>query len=123
MTQTYDDKFYLNRIIDDLSTLEKYFCSPEEFFRNKILSLGLIKCAENVGEGCKKLSPGIKAKTTEIRWGTLQYARDVSVHEYYKYDYSKGWRQLSRMLKSLPEFRKLYSSEFSTETLTDSTAF
>lgn len=61
----------------------------------------IIRKLEVIGEAVKKLSPGLKARRSEIPWAQIAGMRDRLTHAYFGVDLGLVWRVVERDLDLL----------------------
>ncbi|MBI5154320.1 DUF86 domain-containing protein [Candidatus Poribacteria bacterium] len=68
-----------------------------------LVTLGLIKLVENIGEAATRLSPETQAACPQIPWRQIIAARHRLVHGYDRINYDVLWRILAEELPKLRE--------------------
>lgn len=66
-----------------------------------VLTLGLTKCLEIVGEAANRLSSGLRSRSPEIPWEQIVGMRNRLVHAYFDVDREQVWRTITEDLPPL----------------------
>jgi uncharacterized protein with HEPN domain len=63
----------------------------EEFQRDRLLQLAVMRLIQTAGEAARKVSPEFKAAHPEIPWAAIVAQRHRLVHEYFRILPAKVW--------------------------------
>lgn len=79
-----DYEVYLDDILDSIKKINKYTksISYKEFAKNTLISDGVIRNLEVIGEAVKRLPLEMKRKYPDIEWRKIAGIRDILIHEY-----------------------------------------
>lgn len=103
MDNKKDDKYYAEKAIESILTIDKYICgrSYEEFVNDEELldavMFRLIQLIENV----KNISAEFKRENAHIPWGDIIGFRNGIVHEYGKTDYGSVYETVTEDIYEL----------------------
>ena len=96
------DRVYLEHIRDAVADIREYAAGGEPSFRSERMRQdAIIRKLEVIGEAVKKLSPGLKARRSEIPWAQIAGMRDRLTHAYFGVDLGLVWRVVERDLDLL----------------------
>ena len=89
----YEDKIFLQHIIDEISKIEKSSktLTKEKFEKNVDLQDAMIRRLEVIGEATKNISDKLKKENNSIEWKKIAGTRDVIIHSYFDVDLSLIW--------------------------------
>jgi uncharacterized protein with HEPN domain len=97
------DKERLLHIKESITHIESFVegLNYEEYSKNFMLRLALVKLFEIIGEAATKLSDELKVEFSDIEWATLKGLRNILVHEYFGIDYKTIWESIQRDIPAL----------------------
>lgn len=104
-----DDKIRIQHMIDAAEEALSFVSdkSENEFNRNRMLVLSIIKEIEIIGEAASKISEETKLKFNNIPWQDIVGMRNRLIHGYFDVDIKLVWNtiknDLPSLLKSLKE--------------------
>jgi|SRR3989344_759489 len=105
-------KVYLDDILISIEKIEKYTkgVSYKEFSQNSLISDGVIRNLEVIGEAVKKLSVDLKKKYPDVEWKKIAGLRDILIHEYFGIDLNIVWdiiiNKIPKLKNSIKEVMK-----------------
>lgn len=78
-------KVYLDDILESISRIEIYTekMSYDDFAKNELVTDGVIRNLEIIGEAVKKLPDDVKRKYPEVEWKKIAGLRDILSHQYF----------------------------------------
>jgi len=68
--------------------------------RNRMLSMGIARCIEIIGEAAARISPETKARFPEIPWTSIVGARNWLIHAYFDINLDRVWDTITGDLPS-----------------------
>ena len=84
-------------IIEQCNFILKYTNIEEnDFYRNEVLKLAVMKSLEIIGEAVTQLSAETKVFYSELEWRQMVRARNFYVHEYFNIQWSLVWISLKK---------------------------
>ncbi len=97
------DKIYIKHILDAIAIVERFLGSKtrEDLFGDQLLSDGVTRELEIIGEAAKNISDGLKDSSPEIPWKKITGMRDKIVHDYFSIDVNAVWKTTQEDLKPL----------------------
>lgn len=69
--------------------------------RDKVWSLGIIKCIEIIGEAAGRVSEPSRAALPRLHWPKMVAMRNRLIHGYFEIDYDQVWIALTKELPVL----------------------
>ncbi|MEK7638494.1 MAG: DUF86 domain-containing protein [Patescibacteria group bacterium] len=95
------DNAYLRHILEAILKIEQYVAGyTEDSFQNDdLISDGVIRQLEVIGEAAGSLSDEAKSQSREIRWQDATDMRNFLSHEYFRVDRRIVWQTV---LKDIP---------------------
>ena len=105
-------KVYLDDILISIEKIEKNTkgVSYKEFSQNSLISDGVIRNLEVIGEAVKKLSVDLKKKYPDVEWKKIAGLRDILIHEYFGIDLNIVWdiiiNKIPKLKNSIKEVMK-----------------
>lgn len=63
----------------------------DEFYRNEVLKLAILKSLEIIGEATSQISNELKSTYDSLDWKEMVRARNYYVHEYFAVDWTWVW--------------------------------
>ena len=72
----------------------------ENIIIDELLSKGIVRGLEIIGEATKRLPEEFKSKYPQVDWGAMAGMRDVLIHHYFGIDYDVVWTTIT---KDIPE--------------------
>ncbi len=102
MDNIKDDKYYIEKILEDLSFMIKHTkdMSQEEFVANELLIDSVMFRLVQVAENSDKLTQNFKEKHKDIPWKDIKGMRNKIVHNYGVVDLTTVYQTV---LESVPE--------------------
>ncbi len=102
MDNIKDDKYYIEKILEDLSFMIKHTkdMSQEEFVANELLIDSVMFRLVQVAENSDKLTQNFKEKHKDIPWKDIKGMRNKIVHNYGVVDLTTVYQTVS---ESVPE--------------------
>ncbi|MFH1593575.1 MAG: DUF86 domain-containing protein [Candidatus Omnitrophota bacterium] len=107
-----DYKLYLDDIMEAIKRIEKYTkgLTVERFKKDSLISDGVVRNLEIIGEAVKNIPANVKDRDTDIEWKKIAGLRDILAHEYFGVDLEILWdiienkipdlkKEISRLLK------------------------
>lgn len=80
--------------------------------RSRLLSLGLLKCMEIVGEAAARVGPDTRERFPSIPWVDIVGMRNRLVHAYFDIDLDLVWETLTKDLPPLiEEMKRILAAE------------
>ena len=73
----------------------------DDLLNDELLSKGIVRGLEIIGEATKKLPPDIKDKYIQIDWDSMAGMRDVLIHNYFGIDYEIVWQTVKADIPDL----------------------
>lgn len=110
MDNVKNDRYYVNRIINDLGFIVAHTAgiTQEELEKDEVLADSAMFRLIQVSESADKLSEDFKAQNTEIPWRAVKGLRNKIVHEYGSVDltiiYDTVKNDVPELLKILSDF-------------------
>ncbi len=104
MDNIKDDRYYLNRIITDLSFILAHtdrIASIEDFESDEVLLDSVMFRLIQISENSDRLTPGFKEKHADIPWHAMRGMRNRIVHDYGDVDLSIVYDTLKDDLPAL----------------------
>ncbi len=84
----------------------------DDFEKDRILVLALIKEVEIIGEAASRISAGMKARHPQIPWAMITGMRNHLIHVYFDIDFDLLWKTITEDLPPLAsEIEKVLSRE------------
>jgi uncharacterized protein with HEPN domain len=103
-----DDKIRIMHMIDAAEEALFFVAdsSAEDFSKNRMLILSVIKEIEIIGEAATKISEITKRKYVEIPWQDIVGMRNRLIHGYFDVDVKLVWNTVKNNLPALLESLK-----------------
>lgn len=83
----------------------------EEMMDDELLSKGIVRSLEIIGEAVKKLDDDFKSNHPDIEWRKIARTRDLMIHHYFGIDYTIVWNIIKDKIPSLHEYIQQIISE------------
>jgi uncharacterized protein with HEPN domain len=77
--------------------------SREDLDRDRLLTLGVIKAIEMIGEAASKVTSDARGQFPDIPWEDIIGMRNRLIHGYYKVDLNRVW---TTIIDDIPRLRK-----------------
>jgi uncharacterized protein with HEPN domain len=99
------DSIRLQHIRDAVNTIEKQCRDKkfDEFARDEILVLAVVKLIEIIGEASNRISSSFKNKHKDIKWKEIIGMRNILIHEYFGIDDKIIWDVVTNDLPPLKQ--------------------
>lgn len=103
MSKELRDQDYLEHIQEAIDKINRYAANENEaeFMASDIIQDAVIRNLEIIGEAVTKLSPELKSKHNDVRWGEISGMRNRLVHGYFTVNLQIVWDTVEKVL---PEF-------------------
>src|SRR3989442_696011 len=76
----------------------------EEMMDDELLSKGIVRSLEIIGEAVKKLDDDFKLSHPNLEWEKIARTRDLMIHHYFGIDYSIVWNIITEKIPPLHEY-------------------
>ncbi len=98
-----DNIIFLEHILKSSEEIIQFTQGLEEddFLRDRLLQLGVIKCIEMIGEATKRLSADFRIKHSHIPWEDMAGMRDKLTHGYMDVNYITVWEVVEKDIPKL----------------------
>lgn len=109
------DQERLNHILDAIAEIELFtqHIDYNQYYKDRILQLALIKLLEIIGEAAANVTEETKKEFSEVEWKTLKSVRNILVHEYFGIDYKIVWKAIKEKIPELKiKIIKILESKF-----------
>lgn len=116
MRDSLGDKQRLIHISEAAGSIQKFLihATKEEFLKNYMLQLAIIKLLENIGEASTRVTKELQLENPDINWTIMVRSRNVYVHQYFAIDLHIIWETA---VTDVPPLKKqidtLLSNKFS----------
>ncbi len=70
--------------------------NEDDFYREEVLKLAVMKSLEIIGEAATQISKETKINFVEIEWQQMIRARNFYIHEYFKIQWPLVWASVKR---------------------------
>ena len=106
MDNIKDDKYYINKIIEDLSFMIEHTkgLSQQEFEENAVLVDSVMFRLIQVAENSEKLTAAFKEEHKDIPWKNIKGMRNKIVHNYGVVDLTTVYQTV---IESVPELHDI----------------
>ncbi|MEW6468928.1 MAG: DUF86 domain-containing protein [Bacteroidota bacterium] len=84
----------------------------QDIINDELLSKGIVRSLEIIGEATKKLPPDFRSAHPLVRWEDMAGMRDILIHNYFGIDYEVVWNTIT---KDIPELREQLKSVIAAE--------
>ena len=114
MDNIKDDKYYINKIIEDLSFMIEHTkgLSQQEFEENAVLVDSVMFRLIQVAENSEKLTAAFKEEHKDIPWKNIKGMRNRIVHDYGEVDNTIVYQTINESIPELYEkIEKLLESK------------
>ena len=111
MNNIKNDKNYMRKVIEDITTINKYMTGVEtyeQFISDDILIDAVMFRLVQMIENIKKISIEYKENNHQIEWGKIIGFRNGIVHEYGETDYTIVYETIRNNLPQLIELFEDY---------------
>lgn len=109
------DQERLNHILDAIAEIELFaqHIDYNQYYKDRILQLALIKLLEIIGEAAANVTEETKKEFSEVEWKTLKSVRNILVHKYFGIDYKIVWKAIKEKIPELKiKIIKILESKF-----------
>ena len=106
MNNIKNDKYYLNKSLEEINTIQKYMSkiiSYQSFIKDVLTTDAVMFRLIQLVEHIKNISEEFKNNHADIPWGSIVGFRNGIVHEYGKTDYTIVYEIVTNDLKDLKE--------------------
>ncbi len=90
----------LDRLLDIIEQcqfiLKHTDIEEDDFYRDEVLKLAVMKSLEIIGEAATQISVQTKTKYDEIEWRQMIRARNFYIHEYFKIQWPLIWLSVKK---------------------------
>ena len=102
-------KLYLKDILDAITKIKNYTkdLSFEEFSKSNLVTDGVVRNFEIIGEASKNIPDKMKEKYPDVSWKEMAGMRDKVIHEYFGIDLEIIWKTVKIRL---PQLKNLFSN-------------
>lgn len=110
MDNPKNDRYYLDRLLNDLSTIERHMAhaTEERFAADEVLQDAMMFRLIQVSENTRKLTDAFKACYPQMPWSDVYGLRNRIVHDYGAVDLHIVYVTLT---KDIPQLKKLLEQE------------
>jgi len=100
-----DYNAYLKDILDAIRKIENYTkaISFDDFVENELITDGVVRNLEVIGEAVKNIPEDVKDKKPEVEWKKIAGLRDILIHDYFGIDEDIVWDTVKNKLPELKE--------------------
>ncbi len=100
-----DYNAYLKDILDAIRKIENYTkaISFDDFVENELITDGVVRNLEVIGEAVKNIPEDVKDKKPEVEWEKIAGLRDILIHDYFGIDEDIVWDTVKNKLPELKE--------------------
>jgi uncharacterized protein with HEPN domain len=98
-----DYKLYIDDIKQAIQRIEKYAknLTLEKLKKNDLVTDGIVRNLEIIGEAVKNIPSSVKDKHPEIEWKKIAGLRDILAHGYFGVDIEVLWDIVKNKLPDL----------------------
>ena len=98
------ERLYLSDARDAIDRVLSYTSGgSSRFFDEPMVQDAVVRNLEIIGEAVKHLTPGTRAKRTDIPWAAIAGMRDRLIHDYFHVDLNIAWDVVQNDLVPLRE--------------------
>jgi uncharacterized protein with HEPN domain len=103
-----DDKIRVQHMIDAAEEVKSFVAdtSEQDFIKNRMLILSVIKEIEIIGEAASKISEITKLEYPDIPWQDIVGMRNRLIHGYFDVNVKLVWNTVKNNLPALNKSRK-----------------
>ena len=99
MKKTRNNIQRLQDILGQIDFIESYTnIEEDEFYRNEVLKLAVLKSLEIIGEAASQITKDIRTNYPDMDWDKMITARNYYVHEYFSVDWNWLWQSVKKYI-------------------------
>ncbi len=100
-----DDRIRLRHMLDAALEATKSVegRTRSDLDRNRVWTLGLMKCVEIIGEAAGRVGPGTRGEYPQVPWSRIVAMRNRLVHAYFDVDLDQVWKAVTEDLPPLAD--------------------